>query len=546
LLGAIGFGLIAVTWLATGLPRSREQARALVAAEKERVRSAGQRLAESIGRSLDELVERENQRPYYQYQNLYSDPRTAAQGPAVAPSPLAQGEISPLIRTHFHIDERGKLTIPSVNEDLPELSNPRGLAERKRLLALLRKSEGALRRNVETRQRVQQVEQQAYVQNRAPNQVYQQLQTQRAPFAQQKKGKVAIQTRDFAWQRVELDGTSELAALRTVATPAGEITQGFVVDSGELERVLEQRKPAELKARWMDGSADPDLVRFDLPGVPELALGIDLEQRMAAVRAEADDIRRGFWLVYLPAMLVGLASVLGMAWLVSRSEKLARERSHFAAAAAHELRTPLASLQLYGDMLADGLGDPDKAELYARRIAEEAGRLGRVVSNVLNFSRLERGGLTLSASKGDATAAVREAVERARPSLQRSGMVVDFEPGQPQPAVYDSDALARILDNLIDNAEKYTREQDQRELHLRVERDADRVAITVADNGPGLPDSLRGDPFTLFRRGATEDQPAGLGLGLSLSRQLARALGGDLVCLDSARGARFAVYLPTA
>src|SRR6185436_6152702 len=154
-----------------------------------------------------------------------------------------------------------------------------------------------------------------------------------------------------------------------------------------------------------------------------------------------------------------------------RAERLARERSQFAAAAAHELRTPLAGLQLYGEMLADGLGDPGKARDYARRMAEEASRLGRVVSNVLGFSQLERGNLTVHPSPRDAVEVARSALERARPALERAGVEVLLDaPGDPLPARFDEDAVLRILGNLLDNAEKYGRGAASRTVRIAASR----------------------------------------------------------------------------
>jgi signal transduction histidine kinase len=230
--------------------------------------------------------------------------------------------------------------------------------------------------------------------------------------------------------------------------------------------------------------------------------------------------------------------------LVLRAERLARERSRFAASAAHELRTPLAGLQLYGDMLADGLGDPAKVPDYARRMSEEAARLGRVVSNVLGFSQLERGNLSVEARPGNLGAALCELAERAQPALDRAGAVLDLDVPPELPARFDRDALARIVGNLLDNAEKYGRGAEDRTIRLAARDAGDRVEVVVTDHGPGVTPAARGKLFRAFSRGVSADGPAGLGLGLALSQSLARAMGGDLEHRPGAeRGATFVLRL---
>ena len=178
--------------------------------------------------------------------------------------------------------------------------------------------------------------------------------------------------------------------------------------------------------------------------------------------ADRDGVRRAVRVVGAIALFAALLVV----WLVARAERYARERSQFAAAAAHELRTPLAGLQLYGDMLADGLGDPTKLRDYARRMSEEASRLGRVVSNVLGFSQLERGNLSIDPKLGDVAEALRELAEHAQPALDRAGAALELDVPRALDARFDRDALARIVGNLLDNAEKYTRDAEDRTIQL--------------------------------------------------------------------------------
>jgi len=266
--------------------------------------------------------------------------------------------------------------------------------------------------------------------------------------------------------------------------------------------------------------------------------------------AQAADDARAVARTFLVRFIgIGALSTVAAAFvvlLVMRAETLARERSRFAAAAAHELRTPLAGLQLYGDLLAEGLGDPSKMRDYARRMSEEASRLGRVVSNVLGFSELERGHLSADAQIGPLGEALRELAERAQPALDRAGARLELDVPLDLRARFDRDALARIVGNLIDNAEKYARGADDRTVRLSARDRGAIVEVSIEDRGPGISDKTR--LFQPFVRGVNgNDAPAGLGLGLALSMALALAMGGDLAYHPrEGGGAMFVLRLPAA
>jgi signal transduction histidine kinase len=263
----------------------------------------------------------------------------------------------------------------------------------------------------------------------------------------------------------------------------------------------------------------------------------------AAVEADATMTRfhRRFLLTAGTALFAALVVIL----MVAQTDRLARQRARFAAAAAHELKTPLSSLRLYSEMLAEQLGDPSRSRSYASRIAIEAARLGRVVANMLDLSRLERGASLVQLATVDPGETVSACVARLQPALEEAGISLKLVIDNHLPeATCDPDALCQILHNLLDNAEKHTRGTADRHVLVNVAADRKTVTITVLDNGPGLPRSLQRKLFEPFARGA-ETAPAGLGLGLALARSLARAQGGELTYSADA-GARFTLTLPRA
>ncbi len=349
---------------------------------------------------------------------------------------------------------------------------------------------------------------------------------------------MSIRWTPFAWKTLTAKAGPGLFALRTVSTPDGETTQGFEVSE---ERLADFLKGARLPARLLPGPpGNPAEARLPLEGA-EWCVAVSVPDTGKGAEAVQASFRRRF---LGGASLVLLAGVCVVA-LVHQAERLAGQRSRFAASAAHELRTPLAGLRMYGEMLAEGLGDPARAGDYARRISAEAERLGRVVSNVLGFTRLERGGLSARPETGDLATALREMAERQKPGLEAAGASLVLEiPAGALPACFDRDALAQVVQNLLDNAEKHARGAADRRILLSLKPVGGGAEVSVSDRGPGVPAALRGRLFRPFARGGSSDAPEGLGLGLSVSKALAEAQGGRLSFSPAeGGGAVFTVFL---
>jgi signal transduction histidine kinase len=310
--------------------------------------------------------------------------------------------------------------------------------------------------------------------------------------------------------------------------------QGFVLSSSGLEDYF---RAVDMPARLVPGRprADTDAA-LELGGEP-WRVSVDRQAGREKARQDALALRRGFLRMFAGGAGIALLAGLCVVGLVWQADRLARQRAQFAASAAHELRTPLAGLRLYSDLLADGLGDPSKIKQYAQSIAGEAERLGRVVTNVLGFSRLERGRMSIRAMPGDLVATVREGVERHQPALEAAGVQVVFEgPEKMDGVLFDRDAVVEILQNLLDNAEKYSRTAVDRVLRVTIKAEGDRAVLRVMDHGPGISQEHQRRLFKAFERGRGRDTPAGLGLGLVLVKALAEAQGAGVSYADNAGG----------
>jgi signal transduction histidine kinase len=227
------------------------------------------------------------------------------------------------------------------------------------------------------------------------------------------------------------------------------------------------------------------------------------------------------------AMVVGLLALYRM---VSVAVVFAERRSNFAAAVSHELKTPLTAIRMYGEMLRDGMVASDaKRQEYYRHIAAESERLTRLINNVLEFARLEKGTREMALVSAPVEPVVHEALELVRPHLQAEGVALEVETnGDLPPARFERDALVQVLFNLIDNSVKYA--GDGKRIVLRLERGEPGVRIVVRDHGPGVPERHLAHVFEPFYRGEREltRRSKGTGLGLALVRGLVERMGGSV------------------
>jgi len=255
------------------------------------------------------------------------------------------------------------------------------------------------------------------------------------------------------------------------------------------------------------------------------------------------------------AWVLALVAAGGAAWALRASLSDAARQRRFATAVTHELRTPLTTLRLYGEMLAKGMVPAGSEGEYLAALEAEAVRLGTLVENVLAQARLERGGARFHPER----IAAEELVERHRERLERrllqAGTRLEVDLGDAARAAVraDVDAVGLVLSNLVDNACKYGApgggHRADAPVRLSARADARDVVLVLEDAGSGVPPHLAAAVFRPFDRAGRDESDAspGVGLGLALARDVARALGGDLGLEPPAgRGARFALRLPRA
>lgn len=232
---------------------------------------------------------------------------------------------------------------------------------------------------------------------------------------------------------------------------------------------------------------------------------------------------------------------------ISELRRLERMRQDFVANVSHELKTPLAVVKACVETLQDGAAeDPATREMFLTSIAEQAERLHALILDLLSLARIESGSEIMEFESISLKSMVTRCLNRQRPRAEAKQMKVDVDPSDPDMRVWaDEEALIQIIDNLLDNAVKYT--QPGGAIRIKWHDAGQNVCFSVSDNGPGIPERDLPRIFERFYRvdKARSRELGGTGLGLSIVKHLTQTMKGTVKATSElGRGTTFQVCLP--
>lgn len=267
-----------------------------------------------------------------------------------------------------------------------------------------------------------------------------------------------------------------------------------------------------------------------------------LTRRIRALEAGARKVARGDF----TAQFRGEGS-LELSRLAQALDEMQRQlavlesaRRRFIATASHELRTPLSTLQGFLELLEEDDLDPERRKEFVMHASEQAQRLSKLASDLLDLSRLDAGSVTVRRSPVDVGLLLEGLLLEFRVAAAQhdSAMERKVDP-RAETALIDGDRVLQLLRALVDNALAHT--PPGTSITVGARRRGSRVEFTVTDDGPGIPASAQRDIFEAF---VTSDETRGSGLGLAIGRELARRMQGDLTVTSAPGSTVFTLSVP--
>lgn len=276
-------------------------------------------------------------------------------------------------------------------------------------------------------------------------------------------------------------------------------------------------------------------------GLPGAKLEFDIK-----AREHADSLAAKHAVLFAGAGICVM--LVAIVLLAMRVFSLSEKRYLFASAVSHELKTPLAELRACTETALNMCRDGEIRNELAT-IHRSSRELNAIVENLLVFSRMKNGNLCFSAAEFSVKNLFSRIFERIGERLLAANMdtLFDIAPEARERRVVTSvEMLGRILFNLADNAAKYAyREAGENSVTFRVRATQTQLRVDVEDDGPGIPEKHRAEIFKPFERGSAHGDTRGLGLGLPISAEAAKMLGGKLFLLKSdSAGTTFRLEIP--
>jgi len=231
---------------------------------------------------------------------------------------------------------------------------------------------------------------------------------------------------------------------------------------------------------------------------------------------------------------------------------LARQQQDFVSAVSHELKSPLTSIRMYGEMLKEGWADEGKRQSYYEFIHDESERLSRLISNVLQLAKITRNEPQFDLKPTKVAELMSNTESKIASQIKRAGFelrIKTFNDADQATINIDEDCFTQIIINLVDNAIKFSRDAENKAIDVSSKLSGDgRVLFSVRDYGPGIPKDQMKKIFELFYRSESEltRETVGTGIGLAIVHQLTLAMSGNVDMINAEPGAEFRISFSAA
>jgi two-component system phosphate regulon sensor histidine kinase PhoR len=260
-----------------------------------------------------------------------------------------------------------------------------------------------------------------------------------------------------------------------------------------------------------------------------------------------DIISRRSWIYGLATVMLLVAMCLGVILIlrdIRRERNLSRLRADFISNVTHELKTPLTSIRMYAESLILGrVKSMEGQKEYLSVIVNESDRLKRMVNNILEFSKMEKGRSEYHFVNSNLASVVKAAIDEMHHWFEREGFEIIPELDENIYADIDPEKIKQVLVNLFSNGIKYS--TDTKKIFIRLFKETDHVCIEVEDRGIGIPEDKLSKIFEPFYRIGQEEGASGTGLGLTVVKEIIEAHNGTIsVTSEIGIGSKFKIQVP--
>ena len=311
-----------------------------------------------------------------------------------------------------------------------------------------------------------------------------------------------------------------------------------------------------LRLRAVDQGRDARVVEAGaVSDRPRIVLNRTLPAPFAFLRAtlSCDTIPPSAGRSILNLALLALAGVIvaGLLAIHHSAKKVvdfSERQSRFVSSVTHELKTPLTNIRMYIEMLEQGMArDTEREQAYFRIVQSEGARLSRLITNVLELSKLEKKHRRPDLQAGTFDEVLKDVEGLMAEPLRQAGFVLNCENSLTRPFRYDREIMVQVLINLIENSVKFGASSAVKAIAVRLREEGERVRVEVADTGPGIPARDVKKIFNDFYRAenAVTSAAGGTGIGLALVKRFVSLLGGRVSASNNpGPGCTIAIDLP--